>query len=103
MFLDDQLIQVCKDAEINNPDDVQLTYDKLIDTCQDYYKSQVLRTRTDVKIIIDRTFNLWDSFVRMALKSENIQVVILGELCEKYSFKNTFLSDEKLGPFYNTL
>ena len=105
MFLDDQLIEVCKDAEINEPDDVQQTYNDLIDVCQDYYKKQIFpgMKRPEVKIILDRTFKLWESFVRMALESENAQVVTLGSLYEKYSFKNTFLKDERLEQFYNTL
>ena len=83
MFLDDQLIQICIDAEINEPDDVNLVYNKLIDTCQDYYRDQVRvgMKKTEVKTIIDRTFKLWDSFTRIAVQHKNFQVRTLGMLC----------------------
>jgi hypothetical protein len=104
MFLDDKLIQICIDAEIfDRPEDIQLTYNKLIDACQDHYKKQVHlhMPKKEVKVIIDRTFLLWDSFVRMALQHDSPKVRILGGLCGKFPFKNAFFEDPKLSAFYN--
>ena len=104
MFLDDELINVCLDAEINEPDDVQLIYNKLIDTCQDYYKNQVHinMPKREVKVIIDRTFKLWDSFVRTAVKHNNPKVNTIGLLCGRYTFKDAFMRDGNLSTFYLT-
>ena len=105
MFLDDQLIEICLNAEIDQPGSVQQTYNKLIDVCQDYYKNQIRigMTKKEVKIIIDRTFKLWDSFVRTAVEHDNNQVVIIGTLCQAYTFKNAFMNDLKLAAFYNSI
>ena len=104
-FLDDQLIDICLNAEINDPEDVQETYDELIDHCQNYYKGivQVGMSKKEVKIIIDRTFHLWNSFVRAAKNHHNPQVMILGGLCENYTFKDAFMSDPKLFELYESL
>lgn len=105
MFLDDKLLGICLDAEINTADDVQLTYDKLTDACQDYYKGQVHAgmPKKEVKVVIDRTFKLWDSFVRMAEKHDKGQVHVIGFLCKQHTFKDAFMGDEMLSALYNSL
>ena len=102
MFLDDNLIDICVNAEINGADDVQLIHDKLIDACQDYYKGQVHvnMPKREVKVIIDRTFKLWDSFVRMAAKHGDHKVNTIGSLCRRFTFKDAFFNDTKLSSFY---
>jgi hypothetical protein len=105
MFLDDKLIKICVEADIIDPEDVQETYSKLINTCQDHYKERVRLNmpKKEVKSIIDQTFHSWTSFVRMAMNHDNNQVVILGKLCNKFTFKDVFMKDTKLLTFYKML
>lgn len=104
MFLDDELLELCRNADCSTPEGVQKLYASLIDKCQDYYKSQIKPDmfNREVKVILDRTFNMWDSFVRMAEKEGN-HLGALGRLCKEYSFKKQFLSDERMNEVYNKL
>jgi hypothetical protein len=60
-------------------------------------------SRKELKVILDRTFALWDSFVQMLLKADKANMNILGELFKEYSFKKQFLSIDELANFYNSL
>lgn len=104
MFLDDELLEICRKAEINTGQDIDELYGILCTTCEKYYKKQLhndMPTK-QVKVILDRTFNLWDSFVRMAIK-EGDKMQVLGEAFQRYTFKKAFLSNEKLAGIYNSL
>ena len=105
MFLDDELLEICKHAGVINPQDVQELNKTLCGKCEDYYKSKItpISTNKEVKVILDRTFNLFDSFVRMALKSDIYHVKIFGELFKDFNFKKQFLSNEKMKEIYNKL
>ena len=105
MFLDDELLKICEKTQLSNPDDIQELNQILCKKCEDYYKSKITQTMTnkEVKVILDRTFILFDSFVRMALKSEKDSIKILGELFKKHTFKHQFLSNEKINTIYNKL
>lgn len=105
MFLDDELLKICQDAEIKTEDHVREIARLVYQKCEDYYKPKLSPTMTyrEIKATLDRTFNLFDSFVNSALKSDNPVVVILGKMFQKHTFKKAFLSDEKLSQVYNKL
>lgn len=106
MFLDDELLKICEAIEISANQDIQELNKILYRKCEDYYKSKInpmQMSPKDVKVILDRTFNLFDSFVRMALKSEKSHVKILGKLFKEFTFKKQFLSNEKMNKIYNKL
>lgn len=105
MFFDDELLKICEQSELSTSQNIQELNKILCGKCEDYYKSKITPTSTnkEVKIILDRTFNLFDSFVRMALKSEKSQINILGKLFKEFTFKKQFLSNEKMKEIYNKL
>ena len=102
MFLDEQLLQTCIDYNGTSPGEVNNLNKTLCGQCESYYKSKIKSDTTDreVKAILDRTFNLWDSFIRMALKHDDAVVVILGELFQKHTFKYQLLNDEQIKNYY---
>ena len=77
MFLDEQLLQTCRDYSGTNPEDIQNLNKSLCKQCELYYKSKIKPTSNDcdVRVILDRTFNLWDSFVRMAVNDDNKVII----------------------------
>ena len=105
MFLDDELLKMCGISDAGKPELVQKLNVDICKKCEDYYKTGLneLSTGKEIKIRLDKTFNLFDSFVRMALKSEDFQTRTLGELFKKYTFKKQFLSNEKMNEIYNKL
>jgi len=105
MFLDDELLKMCEIADAGKPELVQKLNVDICKKCEDYYKTGLneLSTRKEIKIRLDKTFNLFDSFVRMALKSKDPKVNILGELFKKHTFKKQFLSNEKMNDIYKKL
>lgn len=104
MFLDDQLLEICKNADCSTPESVQELNKTLCQTCENYYKSKIHPTITkeELKVVLNRTFNLWDGFVRQALKG-NEKMKILGELFQKFSFKEQFLSNPEISEIYKKL
>ena len=105
MFLDDKLLSICEKVEIESGKDVQDVYDLLIQQTQAYYVSKLHpgMPNPEAKTAINRSFALWDSFVRMAKKHKSVKVRVLGEMCEKYSFKDALLNDPKISKIYNKL
>lgn len=104
MFLDDELLEICRSADISKPDDIQKLYSSLGIKCEEYYKSKLIPgiSRKDALGVLDRTFNLWDSFVRIAIK-EGGKMAIIGKLFQKYSFKKEFMSHKNLSKIYKSL
>lgn len=105
MFLDEKLLQKCKDVEITDSQQLIDLKNEICKECEDYYKSKlsVYLSDKEIKTVMDKTFNLFDSFVRMALKSEDKKVVILGEMFSKHTFKEQWLSNEDMYEIYNNL
>ena len=105
MFLDDRLFKICEDFEIKTPDDVQDLNQIIMENCTDYYKFKLTPnlTNKEIKTILDKTFNLFDSFVRLLKKSSNPKMNILHQLFEEYTFKNQFLRDPKISEIYKNL
>ncbi len=105
MFLDEKLLNICKEADIKEGKDVQTLHTKLINECQDYYKARIKpgMPNKEVKVIIDRTFNLWTSFTNMASSSEDKTLALLGKLCTTHTFKNAFMNHPELKKVYDKL
>ena len=105
MFLDDELIQFCRNAELNTPEAIQQLNIDVCKKCEDYYKGKLYKnaTNNDVKVILNKIFNLFDSFVRMAKKDKNKTMNIIGDLFEKYTFKKQFLQNKEMDIIYKSL
>ena len=105
MFLDDELLEICKNWDCSTPEQIQALNDKICKTCEAYYKSKLTATTLDkqLKIVLDRTFNLFDSFVRQAEKSEDAKIIRLSDMFKEYTFKRQFLSNKKMNEIYNKL
>lgn len=107
MFLDDKLIELCKMAVVDTPEDVQQLNTDVCRLCEKYYKDIIRPKRNitddELKVILNRTFNLFDSFVRQALDSDVEKLRILGVVFEKHTFKQQFLSNKEINKIYNKL
>ncbi len=105
MFLDDKLIKICEDFEIETTDDVQKLNQKLINKCVDYYTDKLNENMTnkEVKVILQKTFNLFDNFVRMLEKSKNSKLNVLHKLFKDYTFKQQFLANQEVAEVYAKL
>ena len=105
MFLDDKLLQICENTVIETPEDVQKLNKKLFNECLDHYKANINENMSnkEVKATINRTFNLFDYFVRQAKKSGKHKLLVLAELFEEYNFKMQFLSHKQIANIYNKL
>ena len=105
MFLDELLLDMCRKIDSSKPENIQKLNRELCDVCDNYYKSSLNETMTskEIKTILDRTFNLWDSFVKLALKDDDYNINLLGELFSKYTFKMQFLSNDEVAKIYNRL
>jgi len=96
MFLDDKLL---KHTLENDSKDIFVLLNELYKICEDHYKPQIYPKMKyeDVKLILDRTFNSWNSFV-FQLKKQGYNYMV--DMFNKYSFKEAFLSNEKLKEIY---
>jgi len=105
MFLDDELLQICTEVGLWDEDTVNALNLKLYRKCEDYYKAQIKdkTLKQEFKATMDRTFNLWDSFVRQARAHENLTIRILGDLFESYTFRKQWLSNPEMKRIYNSL
>lgn len=105
MFLDEELLLICMCYEGTTPESIQQLNKDVCQKCEDYYKSKIKSdmSQTELKAIIDRTFNLWNSFVRMLLKDNDKSLNILGKLFTKFTFKDQFFSHKELSDIYNKL
>lgn len=52
---------------------------------------------------MDRTFNLWNSFINMIFKDSDNRLKLLGELFQTYSFKSQLLSNPEMRRIYESL
>ena len=105
MFLDDEVLEMCKKTELNTPKQMQDLYTEVATKFEDYYKVRISMRMLggEIKAVLTKTFNLWDSFVRMRLKSNDHKLLILGELFQRNSLKSQFLKNEEMAKFYNSL
>jgi hypothetical protein len=107
MFLDDELLKIAKEADATTPEGLQKLNVDLCEKCESYYKSKLggsgIPHPSQIKATLDRTFNLWDSFVKMAKKDSDKKLNILAPLFEKHSFKHQFLQNEEMNKIYTKL
>ena len=103
MFLDDELVEMCKG--VRTADEITKLYTDVMKKCEVYYKSKInaFMTEREVKTILNKTFNLFDSFVRNAKKHPDRGIQVLGEMFEKYSFKRAFLDHPERKRIYESL
>lgn len=108
MFLDDILYNTCEQSDILKTD-IQLLNNTLCKICEDYYKEGLKKlsdentTSKNIKVILDRTFNLWDLFVLKAQKSNLSKMQALANLFSKHTFKSQFLLNSEMKSLYETL
>jgi arginyl-tRNA synthetase len=106
MFLDDELLKMVKEADITTAEGIQKLNVDLCERCESYYKSKLTDNMphpTQIKATLDRTFNLWDSFVKMALNDNDKAINILATLFTTHSFKNQFLQNKEMNEIYTKL
>ncbi len=105
MFLDDELFEMCKQEEVLTPEDVQELNVEICTKCEFYYKNnlKIGMLKSETKTVLDKTFNLFDSFVRMLKESNDGKLIPLGELFEKHTFKKQFLANKEVAEIYNDL
>ena len=105
MFLDDELLQMCEQSEADTPEKLQQLNRDIFVKCHDYFinTSHSSMTAKEIKAVINTTFNIFDSFVRMAKKSDSKKVRILGKMFEKHTFKKQFLRNNKVAKIYFNL
>jgi hypothetical protein len=105
MFLDNEVLEICKKAKLDTPEDVQGFYAEVCNKFDDYRRNNMnaFMTGKEIKSVINKTFNLWNSTVRMCLKSGDHKLIIIGEMLQKYSFKDVFLKDKEMKRIYDIL
>ena len=106
MFLDDELLQITKKADTTTFENIfQLNVD-LCKKCEKYYKNKLSTDGVNskqIKVILDRTFNLWDSFVKMLEKDSNKSLNRLAPFFRDYSFKQQLLQNKEMNRIYSNL
>lgn len=105
MFLDEELLLICMCTEADTPEKIQQLNVDICTKCEEYYKSKLspIATQSEIKTLLDRTFNLFDSFVRMAKKDDDVKLQLLGKMFEKHTYKTQFLKNPAMLKIYNDL
>lgn len=105
MFLDDKLYKICSEMVVKPNFNIQHLNKTLLIECENYYKPIIANNKTnkECKVILDRTFNHWNSFVRMLKNSNDKNINILGTLFSEHTFKKQFLSNKELAELYSKL
>jgi hypothetical protein len=105
MFLDDELLKMCKDADLDTSEGIQQLNKDLCAKCESYYKSKLHPNikKSELKVILDRTFKLWDSFVRMAENNEDPIINSVSRIFKKHSFKYQLLQNDEINRIYSSL
>jgi len=104
MFLHEELLKMCKEADVQTPEEIQQFYNKLCQLCAETIRSKINEHSSDVQVktAFDQVFNSFNLFVANAKKSGG-SVAILGELFEQYPFKEQFLKDPQIEKIYSKL
>ena len=105
MFLDDELLEMVKSSDAKTAEDIQQLNVDICDKCQEYYKQRITpgMPKREVKVILDKTFKLFDSFVRQLKNSDSKILQIYGEMFEEVTFKQQFMKNEHLRKLYEEL
>ena len=104
MFLDDELLEILENRVITDAASIAELNQILCTKCETYYKECIKLNMTgkEAKVILDRVFNLWDSFARMAVKKGGT-TAILGEFFTQSTFKSQFLANPQVAEVYKNL
>ena len=103
MFLDDQMYEKVQNFTGSTQEDIQDLYAELCRMCEVYWQ-KILSPEIEkrkMKTQWDRTFNLWDSFVRKLHADDDVTSTIFANLFEKHTYKKEFFKDETLTRIYN--
>jgi len=106
MFLDDELLNLCNETELKTSEDAAQLQKELFRKCEDYYKTNIAQysqTNESLKALLDKTFKLYDSFVRMLEKQTDSKSQILVCTFKTYTFKDAFFESTKLTEVYEKL
>lgn len=101
-FLDDQLYNHLKNKPLNKSDDFKELLNELYKVCENYWKPKVDAKSTsnkEVKVLLDRTFNAWDLFIKKLVKEK----WFLADVIVKYSYKEIFMQNDQLKKAYENL
>lgn len=103
MFLDDELLAMCKNTDLITPKSVQQLYNDICVKCKERYMSEITTSTTysQVKTALDKVFNLWDSFIKMAKNDEDSVINMIGNLFEKHSFREQLLNNKEIKEIYD--
>lgn len=106
MFLDDQLLKICKEADLTQTENIKDLYINVMFTCDSYIKERVNEksTEKELKTIIDKAFNLFDSFSKSLAKSnDSIFIILSTTLFKEGTFKAVYLENEQIKRIYYSL
>jgi len=101
-FLDDQLYNHVMSKNLRDSKDFQDMLNELYRICENYWKPKVdigSTSKREVKVLIDRTFNGWDLFVKKLIKEK----WVLADVIVKYSYKEIFMDNAELKKSYDNL
>lgn len=100
-FLDDILYDYTINRQISQPNDLKDLLNELYRICENKWKpfASVGMSRSELKIILDRTFNSWDLFVSRLKKKKWFLVDQISE----YSYKKIFMANDGLKQSYDSL
>ena len=110
MFIDDAAYLKTINANLTKPEAVAILYKEIIEMFKKHVGDNLNElsvkgksSSKDIKAVIDKTFNLYDSYIRQCKDSKVYQANVVGTTFEKYSFKQSFLKSPELNKFYKEL
>jgi len=105
MFLDDEMFEYCENMNITTFENLQKDYALICIKFDDYRKNAITNkmNRKEMKAVVNRTFNLWDSLVNRLLISRVSKLKSIGGLLQRNSYKDSFLKDKKMKAIYDSL
>ena len=106
LMLHKELYEMCEDALTQEkPFDIVKLNLEIKRKCEHHYQDQIKPyiTSKELKIILDRTFNLFDCFVINLKKSTDDGMQAIGEVFEKYTYRKDFMKHKQTAEIYNDL
>lgn len=99
MFLDDQLYIWTKSKTIDTPKDFQSLVNELYRICEDWFKPKLNTNMTykEGKILMDKVFWFWDSFIKK-LEKDNWAFI---DILKDNSYEKNYMSNPNLKEIYD--
>ena len=99
MFLDDQLYIWTKSKVLEHPEDFQSLVNELYRICEDWFKPKLNTNMTykEGKILMDKVFWFWNSFIKKLEKDKWFLIDIL----KNYPYEKEFMSNPNLKEIYD--